>query len=173
MFPLAFVAGWLQGHWWGFISRNYVVWPTFLLVNVFIALKGSHFWFLSIVHRTSSVCQHFQTSSPQKALGQFKPNLMRRLCGRRNESSFEWSCHMTKMAAMPIYGENLKKSSSLEPNRWWSWNLVCSIGCSSTTKLLQMMTLSWLWPILRQGQVWSLMLLYGKDVKQWIFKTLL
>ena len=46
MFPLAFVAGWLQGHWWGFISRNHVVWPTFLLMNVFIALKGSHFWFL-------------------------------------------------------------------------------------------------------------------------------
>ena len=35
----------LQGHWWGFISRNYLVWPTFL-INVFIALKGSHFWFL-------------------------------------------------------------------------------------------------------------------------------
>ena len=45
MFPLAFVAEWLQDHWWGFISRNYVVWPTFLLMNVFIALKGSHFWF--------------------------------------------------------------------------------------------------------------------------------
>ena len=29
-----------------FISRNYVIWPTFLLMNVFIALKGSHFWFL-------------------------------------------------------------------------------------------------------------------------------
>ena len=43
MFPLSFVAGWLQGHWWGFISRNYVVWPTFLLMNVFTALKGSHF----------------------------------------------------------------------------------------------------------------------------------
>ena len=40
MFPLAFDAGWLQGHWWGFISRNYVVWPTFLLMNVFIALAG-------------------------------------------------------------------------------------------------------------------------------------
>ena len=46
MFPLAFIAGWLQGHWWGFISRNYVVWPTFLLMNAFIALKGSHFWYL-------------------------------------------------------------------------------------------------------------------------------
>ena len=46
VFPLAFIAGWFQCHWWGFISRNYVVWPTFLLMNVFIALKGSHFWFL-------------------------------------------------------------------------------------------------------------------------------
>ena len=40
-FPLAFIAGWLQGHWWGFISRNYVVWPTFLLMNVLIALNPS------------------------------------------------------------------------------------------------------------------------------------
>ena len=48
MFLLAFVAGWLQGHWWGFISRNYLVWPTFLLMNVFIALKRSHFWFLFV-----------------------------------------------------------------------------------------------------------------------------
>ena len=48
MFPLAFVAGSLQGHWWGFISRNYVVWPIFFLMNVFIALKGTHFWILFI-----------------------------------------------------------------------------------------------------------------------------
>ena len=49
MFHLAFVAGSLQGHWWGFISRNYVVWPIFFLTNVFIALKGTHsFIFISI-----------------------------------------------------------------------------------------------------------------------------
>ena len=71
MFPLAFVAGWLQGHWWGFISRNYVVWLIFFLMNVFIALKESYFWFLfaftaaSVVHcggrktspRTSTIVQ--------------------------------------------------------------------------------------------------------------------
>ena len=51
MFPLAFVAGWLQGHRWGFFSRNYVVWPTFFLMNVFIALKGSHFWFYICIAR--------------------------------------------------------------------------------------------------------------------------
>ena len=27
MFPLTFFAWSLQGHWWGFMSRNYVVWP--------------------------------------------------------------------------------------------------------------------------------------------------
>ena len=70
--------------------------------------------------------------------------------------------HMTKMAAMPIYGKNLKKSSSLEPEGPWPWILVCIIGGLSTTKFAQMMTLGWLWPILWQGQIWSLMLLYGK-----------
>ena len=80
--------------------------------------------------------------------------------------------HLTKMAAMPIYGKNLKKSS-LEPKGWWPWNLVCIIGCSSTIKFIQMMTLCWPWPILRQGQIWSLILLYGKKLKQWIFQKLL
>ena len=38
--------------------------------------------------------------------------------------------HMTKMAAVPIYGKNLKKSSSPEPAGRFSRNLVCSIGDS-------------------------------------------
>ena len=38
--------------------------------------------------------------------------------------------HMTKMAAMPIYGKNLKKSSSPEPAGRFPPNLVCSIGHS-------------------------------------------
>ena len=50
--------------------------------------------------------------------------------------------HMTHMAAMPIYGKNLKKSSSLKPKGWWLWKLVCSIGHSSTTKFVLRMTLS-------------------------------
>ena len=80
--------------------------------------------------------------------------------------------HMTKIAAMPIYSKNLKKSSSLEPKGRWSWNLVCSIGCPSTNIFVQMMTLGWPLPILRQGQIWSLMLLFGKKVKQWIFQKI-
>ena len=35
---------------------------------------------------------------------------------------------MTKMAALPIYGKNLKKSSSPGPAGRFSRNLVCSIG---------------------------------------------
>ena len=83
--------------------------------------------------------------------------------------------HMTKMAAMPIYmdSKNHKKSSSPEPKVRWPWNLVCSIGCSNTTKFVQILTLGWPRPILRQGQIWSLMLLYGKRVKQRIFQKLL
>ena len=38
--------------------------------------------------------------------------------------------HMTKIAAMPIYGKNLKKSSSPEPADRFPRNLVCSIGDS-------------------------------------------
>ena len=44
MLHLTFVARSLQGHWWGFISRNYIVWPIFFLTNVFIAFKGTHFF---------------------------------------------------------------------------------------------------------------------------------
>ena len=41
--------------------------------------------------------------------------------------------HMIKVAAIHIYGENISKSSSLEPKSRWPWNLVCSIDYSSTT----------------------------------------
>ena len=40
---------------------------------------------------------------------------------------------MTNVAAMPIYGKNLTKSS-LEPKARWPWKFVCNIGYSSATK---------------------------------------
>ena len=40
--------------------------------------------------------------------------------------------HMTNMAAMPIYGKNLKKSSSPDP---------LDLVYASTTKVVQIMTL--------------------------------
>ena len=69
---------------------------------------------------------------------------------------------MTKMAAMLIYGKNLKKSSSPEPTNQYPWNLVYSIVYGSTTKIDQIMTLGWPWPILRQSQIWPHRLVYGK-----------
>ena len=64
---------------------------------------------------------------------------------------------------------HLKKSSSPEPIDWWPWNLVCSIVYARTTKVVQIMTLGWPWPILRQGQIWSHRLLYGKKWKLLFF----
>ena len=49
--------------------------------------------------------------------------------------------HLINMAAMPIYGKNLKKPSSPEAITWWPWNLVCSIVYASTTEIIQITTL--------------------------------
>ena len=49
---------------------------------------------------------------------------------------------MTKMAATPIYGKNLLKSSSQEPEGQRPWDLVCSIGDVGPTKFVQMMITS-------------------------------
>ena len=71
------------------------------------------------------------------------------------------SGHMTKMAVMPKYGKNLKKSSQ-KPQGWLLWNLVCSIRRLSTTKSVQIMILGWPWPILWQGQFGHLDIWMGK-----------
>ena len=85
---------------------------------------------------------------------------------------------MTKMAATPINVKNLlpqnQKANDLEswyapsgtqvlPSlfKWCPW--VDTDLFYGKIKFIQMMTLSWPWPILRQGQIWSLMLLYGEN----------
>ena len=65
--------------------------------------------------------------------------------------------------------KSLKKSSSPEAIDWWPWNLVCSIVYASTTKVVQIMTLGWPWPILRQGQIWLHRLLCAKKWKLLFF----
>ena len=84
------------------------------------------------------------------------------------------SGHMAKMAAMPIYGKNLKKSS-LEPKRLITLKLgmqhrvheyyqVCSnddLGLTLTYFTTRLMLL------------YGIMVSYGKKVKQWIFQQLL
>ena len=59
--------------------------------------------------------QHFQTSSPQKPLGQsVKFHVDPPLNGGMKICSNAPASHMTNMATMPMYGKKLKKSSSLE-----------------------------------------------------------
>ena len=81
--------------------------------------------------------------------------------------------HMTNMATMSIYGKNLKKSSSPEPIDRWPWNFVCSIMYGSTTKVVQIKSLVWPWPILRQGQFGHIGFWMGKKWKLLFFWKLL
>ena len=103
MFPLAFVAGWLQGHWWGYISRNYVVWPTFFLMNVFIALKGSHFWFyiisesmsvlISLIYNENNTGPRtvpWGTSDKTGAQSEFIPFTTTRCCLKQRKESIHF-----------------------------------------------------------------------------------
>ena len=63
-----------------------------------------------IVYPCSGVRPQFQTS-PLKPLGQSKPNSWE----GGTKVYINGSGHMTKMATTPIYGKNLKKASSPEP----------------------------------------------------------
>ena len=114
-------------------------------------------------------CQYFQTSSPLKPLGRLKPNFSWRLLGT-GERKFVQMVVVTwpRWRLCPYTVKTLKnlllRNQTADDLGTW-----CSIGCSSATKFVQMMTLGWHWHILRQGQIWSLMLLYGEKVKQWIF----
>ena len=72
-------------------------------------------WEGSVV-RPSSVRPQFQTTSPLKLLGRLQVNFIYSPPGPLGkESCSNGLGHMTNMAAMPIYGKNLKKSSSPEP----------------------------------------------------------
>ena len=63
---------------------------------------------------------------------------------------------------------HIQKSPSLEPRGKWPWNLVYSIGYSSTTKFVKMMTLGCPWPFLWHDQICFLMLLHGWKLIQHI-----
>ena len=73
-------------------------------------------WSLSTAISYIHVHNHyFQTSSSLKLLGQSNQNFIWSLLGKGGGAKvyINGLGHMTKMAAMPIYGENLKKSSPL------------------------------------------------------------
>ena len=86
-----------------------------------------------------------------------------------DENLYKWVGSHNQYGAMPIYGKNLKKSSSPEPVDRWPWNLVYSMVYASSTKVVQIMTLGWPWLSLHQGQIWSHRLLYWKKWKLFFF----
>ena len=64
----------------------------------------------------SVVCQYFQRASPVKLQGQFHFKFHMQLSSKREKKVYILDLgHMTEMAAMPIYGKTLEKSSSVEP----------------------------------------------------------
>ena len=113
----------------------------------------AHWWANSIpvtpasVVRPSVVRQHFQTSSPLKLLGQLNSYFIWRLL-RMGERKFVRMVLVTwpRWPPRPYMVKTLKKSSSPEPEVWWPWDLVCSIGVVGPTKFVQMMILGWPWP---------------------------
>ena len=78
---------------------------------------------------------------------------------------------MINLAVMPIYGKTRKIFFS-GTKRPMTLKLGMQHRVLDYYQVCSMMNLGWPWPILRQGQIWSLMLLYGKMVKQWIFQKL-
>ena len=84
------------------------------------------------------VCQHFQTSSPLKPLGRLKPNFI-------VEPSWDWGTkvclngpgHMTKLAAMSIYGKNLKKNLLQNPKADDLETLYAALGARVLSRLFK------------------------------------
>ena len=62
--------------------------------------------------------------------------------------------HITKMAAMPIYYKPFK--NLLLRNRWTDFHETWYVASVTPAhhNFVQMMTVGWPWPILRQGQIW-------------------
>ena len=116
--------------------------------------------------------QHFQSSFHLKPLSRLKPNFIWSLHGM-GERKIVQMVQVTLWLSCPYMVKTIKKiffSRSIGP---MTLKLSMWHQMHEHYKFIQIMTLDWPWPILGQGQIWSLMLLYGKRVKQWIFQKLL
>ena len=69
----------------------------------------------------------------------------------------------------PFMLKTLWKSSSPEPPEDCLETWYVALGTWGPSEFVQIMTLGWPWPILFQGQIWSLRLFNGQKWKMWIF----
>ena len=86
---------------------------------------------------------YYQLTYEPKGSGELKRSFFQRKEFIFSEGTriSQWWTPLSSMPMIPIYGKNLKKSSSPEPHGRWPGNLVCSIGCSSTTMFVQIITI--------------------------------
>ena len=92
---------------------------------------NAHWWAYSIGRHPSSVVRlsTFSNIFSSEATGPIEAKFcVEALWVRGTKVPSNGHGNMTKIAPMPIYGKNLKKSSSPEPKDRWPWNLVSSIG---------------------------------------------
>ena len=132
----------------------------------------AHWWAYSIGMPPSSVvhrCQHFQTSSPLKPLGQLKPNFIWSLHGL-GERKFVQMVVVTSPRWPPCPYMLKTFKSLLLQNRMAE---IIEVWYTASTKLVQMKTPDWPLTFLLKGQIWFLMLFYRKAPKQGISQNLL
>ena len=90
-----------------------------------------------------SVYVNIFTSSPLKLLGRLKPNFIRSLLGKGETKVYSnGPGHLTKMAAMSIYGKNLKKNLLLRNQTTDDFEILyATLGAQVLPSLFKMMTL--------------------------------
>ena len=116
--------------------------------------------------------QHFQTSFPKKntrpieGIFHVEPSWDGRM-----KVSINGLGQMTKMAAaMPIYAKKYFKIFFCGTERPMNLTLGMQRRVLEYYQVYSNDALGWHWPILRQGQIWSAMLLYGKNLNNGLFK---
>ena len=95
--------------------------------------------------------------------------------GWGNESLFKlFRSHDTRWPPCPYMVQSFKNLLlwNLKANDLETW-YAASHTRVHATRFVHKMPQGWPWPILRQDQIWSCMLLCSKKIKQWIFQKLL
>ena len=110
------------------------------------------------------VCQRFQTSSPLKPLGRLKPNFMWSSLWMGEQKFLQmvlvtWPRWPPCPYRVKILKHLLRNQRADDLVTWYAVS-----GARLLPNFVQIMTLGWPWPILRQGQIYCLMLSYGKKV---------
>ena len=151
------------------VSVNFCVLPLdFLLAHLSRRITGGLIGYVGL-RRLSSVVRHRPHSLniiSSETVGPIKVKFhMELLWDRGTKVCSNGPGHMTKMAAMSIYGKNLKTIVFPRTKRPTAVKLGMRHRVREYYQIYSKMTLFWPWPILRQGQICPLCFYMGKKVK--------